>query len=170
MNNSNKSVEETYKKFSQIEHVLNKPGMYIGSIDNILNKQLIYDNDIIIEKTINYNPGLYKIIDELIVNAYDQSIRDNTLNEINININESIFTIFNSGIGIPIEKHKDYNIYIPELIFGNLLTSSNYDINDKRVTGGTHGIGAKASNIFSKKFIVEVWTKKNIINKYLKII
>ena len=164
MNNSNKSVEETYKKFSQIEHVLNKPGMYIGSIDNILSKQLIYDNDIIIEKTINYNPGLYKIIDELIVNAYDQSIRDNTLNEINITINESIFTIFNSGIGIPIEKHKDYNIYIPELIFGNLLTSSNYDINDKRVTGGTHGIGAKASNIFSKKFIVEVWTKK----KYYK--
>lgn len=158
-----KSVEETYKKFSQIEHVLNKPGMYIGSIDNISSKQLIYDNNII-ETLINYNPGLYKIIDELIVNAYDQSTRDKTLNEINVTINESIFTIYNSGSGIPIEKHKDYNIYVPELIFGNLLTSSNYDITDKRVTGGTHGIGSKASNIFSKKFIVEVWTDK----KYYK--
>ncbi len=159
-----KSVEETYKKFSQIEHVLNKPGMYIGSIDNISSKQLIYEKDNIIENTILYNPGLYKIIDELIVNAYDQSIRDKTLNEINVSINSDTFTIFNSGTGIPIEKHKDYNIYVPELIFGNLLTSSNYDTTEQRVTGGTHGIGSKASNIFSKKFIVEVWTNK----KYYK--
>lgn len=160
----NKTVEETYKKFSQIEHVLNKPGMYIGSIDNILSKQLIYTDNNIIETIINYNPGLYKIIDELIVNAYDQSIRDNTLNEINVTINKKEFTIYNSGVGIPIEKHKDYNVYVPELIFGNLLTSSNYDPSEKRVTGGTHGIGSKASNIFSKRFIVEVWTTK----KYYK--
>jgi DNA topoisomerase-2 len=160
----NKTVEEIYKKYDQREHVLMKPGMYIGSIDFIKSKQLIYENNQIIEKEINYNPGLYKIIDELIVNAYDQSIRDNTLNEIIININEKEFTIFNSGIGIPIEKHKEYNIYVPELIFGYLLTSSNYDLSEKRVTGGTHGIGAKASNIFSKKFIIEVWTK----NKYYK--
>ena len=169
-----KSVEETYKKFSQVEHVLNKPGMYIGSIDNISTKQLIYEQDNIIENNILYNPGLYKIIDELIVNAYDQSIRDKTLNEINVNINSDTFTIFNSGTGIPIEKHKDYNIYVPELIFGNLLTSSNYDTTEQRVTGGTHGIGSKASNIFSKKFIVEVWTTtkyyKQIFENNLSII
>jgi DNA topoisomerase-2 len=150
----------SYKKYDQREHVLMKPGMYIGSIDFIQSKQLIYENDQIIEKQINYNPGLYKIIDELIVNAYDQSIRDKSLNEINTIIDTNSFSIFNSGIGIPIEKHKEYKIYIPELIFGYLLTSSNYDVNDKRITGGTHGIGAKASNIFSKKFIVEVWTNK----------
>lgn len=160
--NSIKSVEQTYKKYDQREHVLMKPGMYIGSIDFIRSKQLIYENNQIIEKEINYNPGLYKIIDELIVNAYDQSIRDNTLNEINVNVNENSFSIYNSGIGIPIEKHKEYNIYVPELIFGYLLTSSNFNLSEKRVTGGTHGIGAKASNIFSKKFIIEVWTK----NKY----
>ena len=160
-----KTVEESYKKFSQIEHVLNKPGMYIGSIDNIKNKQLIYDNDEIIETIIDYNPGLYKIIDELIVNAYDESIRDKTLDEINVTINKTSFSIYNSGVGIPIEKHKDYNIYVPELIFGNLLTSSNYDISEKRVTGGTHGIGSKASNIFSKRFTVEVWTKKKYYNQ-----
>ena len=113
---------------------------------------------------------LYKIIDELIVNAYDQSIQDTTLNEISISITDKLFSIFNSGAGIPIEIHKEYNIYVPELIFGYLLTSSNYDPLEKRVTGGTHGIGAKASNIFSKNFTVEVWTKKNIINNYLKII
>jgi DNA topoisomerase-2 len=162
--NLTKSIEETYKKYDQREHVLMKPGMYIGSIDFMQSKQLIFENNQIIEKEISFNPGLYKIIDELIVNAYDQSIRDKTLDEINATISNNYFSIYNSGVGIPIEKHLEYKIYIPELIFGYLLTSSNYDINDKRITGGTHGIGAKASNIFSKRFIVEVWTKK----KYYK--
>jgi DNA topoisomerase-2 len=156
--------KEIYKKFTQIEHVLNKPSMYIGSIDNINTKQLLYENNQIISKNILYNAGLYKIIDELIVNSYDQSLRDNTLDLISVNITNNSFSIFNSGIGIPIEKHTEYKIYIPELIFANLLTSSNYDINQQKITGGTHGIGAKTTNIFSKIFIIEIWTKK----KYYK--
>ena len=159
-----KSIEETYIKYNQREHVLNKPGMYIGSIDFIPSKQLIYEDNEIKEKKIDYNAGLYKIIDELIVNAYDQTIRDNNVDEISIVINDNKFEIYNSGSGIPIEKHKEYDIYIPELIFGHLLTSSNYDKDEKRITGGTHGIGAKATNIFSKIFIVEVWSK----TKYYK--
>lgn len=153
-----------YKKFTQIEHVLNKPSMYIGGIEFIKSKQFIYDKNKIIEKEIDYNPGLYKICDELIVNVYDQTLRDKTVNNIIATINNNSFSIFNSGIGIPIEKHKEYKIYIPELIFGNLLTSSNYDINEERIYGGTFGIGSKATNIFSKKFTVEVWYK----NKYYK--
>jgi len=155
---------EKYKKMSQIEHVLNKPSMYIGNIDFIKSKQFVLNNDKIIEKEIDYNPALYKICDELIVNSYDQSIQDLTLNEITAKIDNKHFSIFNNGISIPIEKHSEYKIYIPELIFGYLLTSSNYDVNEERITGGTFGIGAKASNIFSKKFIVEVWNK----NKYYK--
>jgi DNA topoisomerase-2 len=153
-----------YKKMSQIEHVLKKPSLYIGSTDFIKSKQFILNNDKIIEKETDYNPALYKIIDELIVNAYDQSIQDLTLNEITAKIDNKHFSIFNNGISIPIEKSDEYKIYIPELIFGNLLTSSNYDENEKRVTGGTFGIGSKACNIFSKKFIVEIWNK----NKYYK--
>jgi len=158
------SNSDTYKKFTQIEHVLNKPDMYIGGTEFISSKQFIYDKDTIIEKDILYNPGLYKICDELIVNAYDQTIRDKTVDQINATINNTSFSIFNSGIGIPIEKHKEYKIYIPELIFGNLLTSSNYSDTEERIYGGTFGIGSKATNIFSKKFTVEVWYKK----KYYK--
>ena len=53
-------------------------------------------------------------------------------------------------------KCPEHNIYIPELIFGNMLTSTNYDDNEEKVIGGMNGIGAKACNIFSKKFIVKL--------------
>ena len=154
------SIEETYIKLSPIEHILKKPGMYIGDIDFRKEKQLIYSKNKIIQKEINWSPGLYKIIDELIVNTYDQTIRDKTLNNINIEINKDFFSIENDGVGIDVIIHKTHNIYIPELIFGNLLTSTNYNDNDERITGGTHGLGAKLSAIFSKKFIIEVWDKK----------
>lgn len=155
---------DSYIKLTPIEHILKKSGMYIGGTDFINSKQFIYDSsEQIIEKLINYNPGLLKICDELIVNAYDQSIRDKTLDEITAIIDNKTFSIFNSGIAIPIEKHDKYGIYIPELIFGNLLTSSNFS-DSELIVGGTYGIGSKATNIFSKKFIVEIWRD----NKYYK--
>lgn len=55
--------------------------------------------------------------------------------------------------------HKEQNMYVPSLIFGHLLTSSNYDDSEKKVTGGRNGYGAKLCNIFSTKFIVETSSK-----------
>ena len=159
-------LEETYIKLSPIEHILKKPGMYIGDIDFRSDKQFIYIKDQIIQKDINWSPGLYKIVDELIVNSYDQSIRDSTLTIISAEINELSFSIFNNGVGIDVIEHPTYKIYIPELIFANLLTSTNYDETEQRLTGGTHGLGAKLSAIFSKKFIVEVWDTKRQLYYY----
>jgi len=51
--------------------------------------------------------------------------------------------------------HKEHNIYIPELIFGHLLTGSNFDDDEKKTTGGRNGYGAKLANIFSTSFTVE---------------
>ena len=157
-----KSIEETYVKLSPIEHVLKKPGMYVGDLDYRNEKQFIYNAKTgkIQQETITWSPGLYKIVDELVVNAYDQSIRDTTLNVISAEINTSSFSIFNDGTGIDVVLHPTHKIYIPELIFGNLLTSTNYDESAQRITGGTHGLGAKLSGIFSKKFTVEVWDGK----------
>jgi DNA topoisomerase-2 len=159
-------IEETYVKLSPIEHVLKKPGMYIGDLDFRNEKQFIYSKNKIIQEEIYWSPGLYKIIDELIVNAYDQSIRDTTLTEINVEINSETFSISNDGSGIDVILHPTHNIYIPELIFANLLTSTNYNDTEERITGGTHGLGAKLSAIFSKKFIIEVWDKKRKLNYY----
>jgi DNA topoisomerase-2 len=66
----------------------------------------------------------------------------------------------NGGKGIPITIHKKYNMYVPQLIFGNLLTSSNYNDDVKKVTGGRNGYGAKLTNIYSKTFIVETADKE----------
>lgn len=159
-----KSIEETYVKLSPIEHVLKKPGMYVGDLDFRSEKQFVYldskDHKQIVQTDINWSPGLYKIVDELIVNAYDQSIRDPTLQMIRAEIKPESFTIFNDGVGIDIIKHPTHQIYVPELIFANLLTSTNYNESEQRITGGTHGLGAKLSAIFSTKFILEVWDSK----------
>ena len=133
---TNKTIEETYKKMSQKEHILNRGSMYLGTLDFIKEKQFIYINKHIEQLEISYSPALYKIIDELIVNSYDATIKDNNVTMIKAEISQTNFSIFNNGIGIDIVKHKEYNIYVPQLIFGELLTSTHYDESEERITGG----------------------------------
>jgi DNA topoisomerase-2 len=153
-----KTIEEKYKAMTQREHVLSRPDTYVGDIKEQYDEMWIYENSRIIKKEIFYVPGLYKIFDEVLLNARDNTTVDELCDIIKVNINKELneISIYNNGKGIDIELHKDYNIYVPELIFGRLLTSSNYDDNDKRTTGGRNGYGAKLANIFSKKFMIEI--------------
>ena len=84
-----------------------------------------------VNKQIQYCPGLYKIFDEILVNAADNFQRDKSMDRIYVQIKpeENLISIQNNGKGIPIKIHKEYNCYVPELIFGQLLTSSNYNDN-----------------------------------------
>lgn len=78
------------------------------------------------------------------------------LNHVYLNFSESnTISVWNDGRGIPIEMHKEQKVFVPTLIFGQLLTSSNYNDSEKKVTGGRNGYGAKLCNIFSTKFVVE---------------
>ena len=156
---------KTYTKLSQIEHVLKRPGMYIGSIDKETTNMDIFNNNKIIEKEIEYSPGLYKIYDEIISNAYDEAVRNKNVKNIYVNIIEDTISVMNDGSSVNIIIDKKNNIYIPELIFGNLLTSSTFT-EEKRITAGTHGLGAKLTNIFSKKFEVEIGDSKNKLHYY----
>jgi len=153
-------LSKKYKKLSPIEHILLKPGMYVGDIDIRNDLQFIFSDNKIIQKEISWSPALYKIFDEIIVNSYDQTIRDKTVSKIEVNIKEDSFSVFNDGIGIDIAIHPEHKIYIPELIFANLMTSTNYSEEEERIVGGTHGLGAKLTAVFSKKFIIEVWDSK----------
>ena len=68
---------------------------------------------------------------------------------------DNLISVWNNGRGIPVEMHAKEKMYVPELIFGTLLTSSNYNDDQKKVTGGRNGYGAKLCNIFSTEFTVE---------------
>ncbi|GAB2248936.1 hypothetical protein Droror1_Dr00012295 [Drosera rotundifolia] len=60
-----------------------------------------------------------------------------------------------TGHGVPVEVHQEEKVYVPELIFVHLLTSSNYDFSVKKTTGERNGYGAKLTNIFSTEFVIE---------------
>ena len=150
------SIETTYQKMTQIEHIQKRPGMYIGQTKKINESTWIYKNDCIIKEDTSYSPGFLKIFDEILTNALDHSERNKGLTCIKINWdNEGLITIYNNGEGIPIVLHPVYKVYIPELIFGTLLSGSNYNDSEKRTGAGTNGLGSKLTCIFSKKFTVE---------------
>ena len=155
-------IEKTYQKKTQLEHILLRPDTYIGTTEKISEKMWVIDEKSgkMINKEISYVPGLYKIFDEILVNAVDNITRDLRMDTIRVDISPKRISIFNNGRGIPIKIHNTYNIYVPELIFGHLLTSSNYNDNEKKITGGRNGFGAKLTNVFSKLFIVETADKK----------
>ena len=102
-------------------------------------------------------PGLVKIFDEILVNAIDQhTLHPKKVTRIDVSWKGDYITVRNNGDGIPIKKHEKEQVWLPELIFGHLLTSSNYDDSKERTTGGRNGYGAKLTNVFSKDFTVKV--------------
>jgi DNA topoisomerase-2 len=147
---------QTYIKMDQREHVLNLPDTYIGSIEKSETELWIYDKNEnkIVKKTTSIVPGFYKIFDEILVNAYDQYVRTGSVKEIRVEITPEYISVMNDGDGIDVEIHPEHDVYIPELLFGNLLTSANYHQTNK-ITGGKNGLGSKVTNIFSRRFIVE---------------
>lgn len=123
----------------------------------------VYDceTEKIVHRPCTFVPGLYKIFDEIVVNAADNKQRDPTMNRIDVTItpSENLIRVRNNGTGVPVAIHQEHKIYVPELIFGNLLTGSNFDDNEEKTTGGRNGYGAKLANIFSTRFIVETSDK-----------
>ena len=164
------TVENRYKKFTQIEHVLARPGMYVGDIATVTSEQWILDTkgEKIINKFVTWNPGIYKIFDEIITNASDECQRSKKVKNIHVSFEGDKISVSNDGSGIPIQIHKEHNIYVPELIFGNLLSSSNYDDSKKRTTGGLNGLGAKLTNIYSTEFIIETVCNKKMYRQVFK--
>lgn len=144
-----KSIEETYQKLTQREHVILRSGMYIGSVKKQIEELWVpKHNDGIfnMEKTmVEYSPGFMKIFDEILTNATDHSFRDITVKSIKVEYSKDTgeISVWNDGSGIPIEYHKEHKMYIPELIFGHLLSGSNYNDSDTRTGSGSNGLGSK---------------------------
>lgn len=165
-----KTIEEMYQKKSQLEHILLRPDTYIGSIEKHTQTLWVYEKDEMVQRPVTYVPGLYKIFDEILVNAADNKQRDAKMDSVQvvIDVEQNLISVCNSGAGVPVEIHQEEGIYVPEMIFGHLLTSSNYDDNVKKTTGGRNGYGAKLTNIFSTEFIIETADGKRL-KKYKQV-
>ena len=193
---TNNDIDKKYQKKTDKEHVLDNPDTYIGSIEQISSNMYIYDevNKKIVEKNIDFIPGLYKLFDEAIVNCRDHAIRmeqviastSNATNEVNYPVtnisitiaDDGIITLTNDGNGIDVSIHSEYGIWIPELIFAHMRTSTNYDKTEKKVVGGKNGFGFKLVLIWSswgkietvdaktgQKYVQEFKNNLNIIEK-----
>jgi DNA topoisomerase-2 len=156
-----------YQKKTQREHILLRPEPYMGDINKQTQHNWIlqynsatnrYEMQL---KQLEYSAALIHIFDEILVNAADNRHRNTNTNKmttisVEIDPAASTISVYNDGAEIPIELHPVEKVYVPELIFGHLLTSSNYNDNISRLTGGRHGYGAKLTNIFSKTFEIEL--------------
>jgi DNA topoisomerase-2 len=174
-----------FRKLEHREHVLKRPGMYIGSVEPEATSAYVFDDESgrMRLRELVYTPGLFKIYDEVVVNAVDHSVRLAQLRarqqqgradvvpvrKISIAIDRAtgVIEVTNDGDGIPVTESD--GIYVPELIFGHMLSGSNFDDDDDaaagcvgqpqvvsgRTVGGQNGIGAKACNVFSTFFEVE---------------
>ncbi|KAK5044835.1 DNA topoisomerase 2 [Exophiala bonariae] len=154
-----KRVSELYQKLTQLEHIIKRPDTYIGSVERTEKQLWVYNSEkeSMEFREVSYVPGIFKIFDEILVNAADNKANDKNMDELKVTIDreKGEISVWNNGRGIPIEIHSKEKIYIPEMIFGHLLTGSNYDDDQAKVTGGRNGYGAKLCNIFSTQFIVE---------------
>ncbi|CAE6454249.1 unnamed protein product [Rhizoctonia solani] len=159
-----KGASDMYEKLTQLEHILKRPDTYIGSIESISQKMWTFDEETkrMVFREVRFVPGLFKIVDEILVNAADNKINDLSMDtiKVDIDVEEGLISVYNNGKGIPIEIHSKEKIWIPEMIFGHLLTSSNYDDDEKKLTGGRNGYGAKLTNIYSTEFTIETADKK----------
>jgi DNA topoisomerase-2 len=145
------------------QHILDNPDTYIGSVENVDSNMWIMNetNDKIIEKNITYIPGLFKLFDEGIVNCRDHVVRmknkveqkvDNSVpvTYIDVSIQEDgSIVMINDGNGIDVVQHPEYKTWVPELIFGHLRTSTNYNKDEKKIVGGKNGFGFKLVLIWS---------------------
>lgn len=191
-NSKKRSIEDQYSRKTPLEHVLLRPGMYVGPNERLppsqcwvldptpcipspqLLQSSIADPSSIstslagpasfrmVKREYGVVPALVKIFDEILVNALDNRLRHpKSCSRLDVIIDQGgetrdpFILIFNDGKGIPVQMHKKERMYVPELVFGHLLTGSNFDDSEERLTGGRHGYGAKLANIFSKTFSVE---------------
>jgi len=171
---------QKYQKMTDREHILKKPDTYIGTIEPTETMEYIMDaapapittiaSDaataapaLLTRRNITYIPGLYKLFDEGMVNMRDHVVRQAqavadgkpdalpvTTLEVEIDPIDGTIHMTNDGNGIDVAQHPEHKLWIPEMIFGHLRTSTNYDENKKeKIVGGKNGFGFKLVLIWS---------------------
>jgi DNA topoisomerase II len=155
-----KDISQAYQKKTHREHILSLPDTYIGSIQNTEEQTFVREGEAFVQTKLIVNPGFYKLIDELLVNAHDHVVRlrtrnsENPVKKITIAYDNHHFYIENDGEPIDVVQHPEHKVWVPQMIFAELLTSTNYNAEEKKLVGGKNGYGVKLVNIFAKQMEV----------------
>lgn len=157
-----KKIEDKYKVLDQITHILLRPQTYVGSNKPNTSIKNVIEEGQVVQREITFIPSFVKIFDEVVTNSVDENKRNKNLNKIDISVDveNNTISVKDNG-GIPVVIHKDHNQYVPEVIFGNLMSGSNYDDSDERTVAGLNGLGAKLTNVFSLQFTISTCDGKN---------
>jgi DNA topoisomerase-2 len=153
-------IANKYQKKTDKQHILDNPDTYIGSVEEVDADMWVFDESTnrIVLRRIRYIPGLYKLFDEGLVNCRDHMVRmlsnqeegSHKVSNIQISIDSSgMITMMNDGNGIDVVMHPETNVWVPEMIFGHLRTSTNYDKTEKKIVGGKNGFGVKLAYVWS---------------------
>lgn len=163
------SIEDTYGNKDHWQHIYDDPDTYAGSKHPQEEEVwVITDEGHMVQQNISFRECLYKIFDEVLVNAIDQHHRlSQKINNgfpnlrpvkkiaVKLDPEAGVISVENDGEGMDVVVHKKLNMYVPQMIMGVLLTSANYDKSVKKTVGGKNGYGAKLANIFSQEFTIE---------------
>ena len=182
--NSNTSntieYDNEHDQHTHREHILELPDTYIGSVETEPQSRWVYNstNQKMEWRTVAFCPGFLKIFDEILVNALDHRVRANCkiaageteiapVKHIDVTLTPHMISVRNDGEGVPVKMNSKTNLWVPNMIFGHLLTSSNYDKTQQKIVGGKNGYGAKLTNIYSTEFTVET-VDTSVKKKYIQ--
>ena len=157
---STKEISKKYQLLDEIEHVLKRPGMYIGSTKPHTSQEWILKDGMYEKEELTYNPGFLKLFDEIISNSVDEHKRSGKINQIKVVVKDNLISVWDNG-GIPVVQHSEHKEWIPEMIFSNLKAGSNFDDSEARSWAGTNGVGSTLTNIYSKRFTISTCDGKN---------
>jgi DNA topoisomerase II len=105
-----KSATDRYQKLTQLEHIIKRPDTYIGSVERTEQQMWVFNSEIsqMEFRKVHFVPGLYKIFDEILVNAADNKQNDKNMKSIKVVVDreKGEISVENDGAGIPIEIHQ----------------------------------------------------------------
>jgi DNA topoisomerase-2 len=160
-------LTDKYEKLTDVEHVLLRPEVYMGDTKTVCENMFIFDKEVSLQQT-TYNAGVLKLFDEVLMNAVDNYRRsEHLMSFISVDINRNSISVRNDGLSIPISFSDEYGVHIPELIFTQLRTGSNFNDTRKKNWAGKNGLGVKLANIFSNTFKITI---VNNFRKYTQLI
>ena len=140
-------IEDEFKKLTSLEHVLERPDTYVGDTVKRGIELWVYNpvDECMEKKTIDISLGAMKVVDEILVNARDVSVKfPGQLKRIDVNYDKAtgIIEVTDDGPGIPVEMHKEWNKYVMEGIFSDFRAGTNFG-SKKKICGGKNGYGLK---------------------------